>query len=306
VGTEALTEEQKAQQLWNEMAAEMENPTAKESPPDEPKEAKSEGDEPKADQPEDKQDDPPKDDEPKDEPQRDPFLTEIIAKLEAIEKRQRNVEGHIGGLTSQQKKLHEAMEAARRAAPDADAPSKAQVTQAVANPDKWEKLKGEFPEWAEATEDLLGARLAGVQQGPQVDPAEIDRKLEERLKNATKELRQEIVDATLDGVYPGWKEEVNTESFGKWLEAQPTDVKALAESTSVGDAARMLRLYDTHKQNDPSTRITQERKQKLEAAATLPKGVRVPKAKSPDDMSPEELWEYEAQLRDKQLAERGY
>jgi hypothetical protein len=66
----------------------------------------------------------------------------------------------------------------------------------------------------------------------------------------------------------------------------------------------MLRLY--HKDSDPAKGIKQERAQRLAVAAGTPKGSVAPRGKAPDEMSPDELWEYEAKQREKQRSARGY
>lgn len=233
----------------------------------------------------------------------------ILEKLEKLEGRQRNVEGHIGGLKTAQQALHTAMEAARTQATkeDAEAPTKGQVAAAAANPQKWDDLKKDFPEWAEATEELLGSRLAAL-QAPKggVDPAELEKLVTERLEQASASMREEIVNSALDAVMPGWADEVKTAKFAQWIQAQPKEIQDLAASPKVGDAARMLKLYDAAKQADPSTQIQQDRKQKLAQATSLPKGGSVPKSKTIADMTPEELWNYEAKKREDERAKRGY
>jgi hypothetical protein len=55
----------------------------------------------------------------------------------------------------------------------------------------------------------------------------------------------------------------------------------------------------------PAGNIKQERGARLAAAATTRPGT-TPPPRTLDDLSPEELWNYEAKKREKQIAERGY
>lgn len=236
-------------------------------------------------------------------------MAQILDKLNKLESRQRNVEGHIGGLKTSQQALQTAMEQARTSATKADveAPTKGQVAAAAEDPAKWKELKKDFPEWAEATEELLGSRLAALQTPKGgIDPAELDKLVNERLQQVTGPLREEIIDSALDAVLPGWKDEVKTAKFGQWLQAQSKEVQDLAASPKVGDAAKMLRLYDAAQKADPSVQIREDRKQKLAQAAGLPKSQQVPKAKTVEEMSPQELWNYEAEKREKERKQRGY
>lgn len=304
MGTETLTPEQEAQALWDEVAAERQGTTAT-TPPTEAKE------EPKTEEPaeEPKEETPPEEPEVKTEPEPDKPdpLAELVTRFEKLEGRQRNVEGHIGGLKDGQQRMLEMLSAAKTAAANTDdAPTQSQVKEAFTSPAKWESLKKEFPEWADATEALLDARIAGMKPGASVDPAEIDKIVSERIASQTESIRKEIAETTLEAQFPGWRKEVKTEAFGKWMNTQPEEVKALAASEDVGDAARLLRLYESAKQADPADRINAERQQRLAAAVSTPKGVRAPAQKSPSDMTPEELWDYEAKQREKARSQRGY
>jgi len=241
--------------------------------------------------------------EVKAEPVVDPALgkfDEIIARIDKFDARVRNVEGHIGGLTSQQNALRETLNAAQQAAAKVtNAPTAAEVKDAVASPEQWTALKADFPEWAAATEALLDSRLSSLPAG--LDPDAVQKIVSEQVKGQTEAVRGEIIDSALDAVYPGWKDEVKTEPFGKWLDTQSAEVKALAESPKVGDAARMLKLYESSKDSSVTTHITQNRQSKLDAAASAPtKSVgKAPGPKSVEDMSADELWAYEAKQRAK-------
>lgn len=235
-------------------------------------------------------------------------LAKILENLEKLEKRQRSVEGHIGGLRAEQNRLHTAMEAARKSTSTdgGNAPTKAEVDAAKTNPEEWEALKKDFPEWAQATEKLLEARLPKAASTPAVTPEEIERQVNERLAKASAEMRQEIVNTALNAVLPGWQKEVTTPKFAAWLNAQPDDVKELANSPEVSDAARMLRLYDSANKADPSAQIQQDRQKTLANAATLPKGRTPPATRTLDQMTEQEVWDLEAKRREELRAKRGY
>jgi hypothetical protein len=228
-------------------------------------------------------------------------LREALARVEKLEGRTRNVEGHIGGLTRNQNEIRSTLQAAQAAAAvTKDAPTTGQIKEAIADPEKWSALKTDFPEWADATAEYVDARLAQVKAGP--DIAAIEKIVAERVKGETDAVRREIIDTSLDAVFPGWKGEVQSDAFKAWIALQPDTTKKLTASDSVGDAARLLKLYESAKQASPTTQILEQRKQKLAAAVTAPKGVRPSAVKSPDDMTPQELWAYEARQREKRKA----
>mgnify|MGYP000904673107 CR=1 FL=1 len=110
--------------------------------------------------------------------------------------------------------------------------------------DDFKELREEYPELADHTvaglRKIFG-RFKGT--GTAFDAEAFDKKVNERVSAAVSEARRE----TLEVMFPDWEQEVRTESFGTWLNGQPDDVKALAASDKVTDAARMLRLYEKAK-----------------------------------------------------------
>lgn len=230
-------------------------------------------------------------------------LAAALARVEKLEGRTRNVEGHIGGLNHQQKAMQETMTAAHQAAAAVkEAPTSAQVKAAVANPEQWERLKGDFPEWSEATEKFLDAKLAGIKSG--TDEATVNKLVADGIAAArteiTADVTQKIVNASLNAVFPGW--EKKRPEIIEWVKTQSDEVKRWAASTEVEDAANLLSMYTAAKRADPAAAILNTRKAKLEAAVAAPRGGRVAPAKTPDQMTPEELWNHEAKLREKARA----
>lgn len=194
-------------------------------------------------------------------------LAEMKAHLEQFEKRIRNAEGHIGGLNHNQKLLQETLQASKAAAQAVDdKPTQKQMSDAVGNPREWEDLKADFPEWAAATERFLEHKIGGK---PSVDVDEIKRQVQSVRAETEASIRGEIIDSSLDAVFPGWKDEVKTPAFGGWLSTQSEDIQKLGASPRIGDAARLLRLYEKREvKSAPKPNIRQE----LIKAAVTPRG----------------------------------
>lgn len=292
-----LAEQQKA---WDEVAAEREEPPAVvEAQPQEAPAAVEEQ---------------PVQAKPVAEQEPDPLsglpdaVKEKLASLEKLAERVRNVEGHIGGLTSQQKLLKETMDAGKAAAKAvSEAPTQDQIKEAIKNPAEWDKLKDDFPEWATATEAFVDSRISAIKGGSGIKPEDVDARIKEAIAKAPQIQPEDMLDLAFQNPATGevtWRDTIKSPEFGAWMEKQDESVKNLFFSDKVGDAAKMLRLYES--QSDPAREIKQERQQRLSAAAGTPKGVTVPRAKSPDDMTPEELWTYEARNREKIREQRGY
>ena len=268
-------------QLWNEVAAERAGDLPAE-PVEKPVEAPAAVVEPT---PEEVKPDP---------------LAEISAKLSEFEAkmagRLRNVEGHIGNLTGTQKQLREMLEAGKAAAAQSNnAPTQSDIQSAVENPAEWEKLKEDWPEWAAGTEKFLELKMKNG-----FDAKAFETEIRKQMQGETAAIKEMIVDSALDAVLPDWKEEIKTPEFNAWLNGQPESVRALAGSDRVGDAAKMLKMYDSSKQASPVNQIVEQRKQKLESATATPRSIAKPNTtKAWEDMTPEEQWNHEKRLRAK-------
>lgn len=191
----------------------------------------------------------------------------------------------------------------RQAATSVDAaPSQGQMAAAAKNPEKWEQLKQDFPEWAGAMEEYVGSKLSGMQSG--VQAMQVVDYVQQQLAAERASMKTAIEEARVEGRYEDWRETVNTPEFAQWFAIQSNEVKALADSSAARDAIKMLDMFHNLKAK-PATEIKQERGARLAAAATTRPG-QTPPPKTLDDMSPEELWNYEAKKREEQLAKRGY
>lgn len=225
---------------------------------------------------------------------------DFAAKLAEIEARfsdrLRKAEGHIGNLNSTQQDLRAQVDAGKAAKQATGGPTQAEIKDAAANPAEWDALKTDYPEWATATEKLLESRMVGA-----FDAKAFEATIREEMKGQNAAVRAEMIDSALDAVSPGWKEEVKSDPFKAWAAGQSDAVKALIRSDKVGDAAKMLRLYEVSKQSSPANQLIEQRKATLAAATGAPKGIRNATAsKSWADMSAGERWESEKRTRAKQ------
>lgn len=227
-------------------------------------------------------------------------LAEISAKLAEFEnkfsQRLRNIDGHIGGLTNAQKQIRERLEAASASAANTThAPTQSEIQSAAQNPAEWEKLKEDWPEWAAGTEKFLELKLKNS-----FDATAFEAAIKKELHGQTAAMQQMIIDSSLDVVLPDWKDECKTPEFKSWLESQPESIQALAASTRISDAAKMLRAYDESRKANPANQIIEQRKQKLEAATSVPRGVvKASTTKSWEDMNETERWEFTKRERAK-------
>ena len=183
-----------------------------------------------------------------------------------------------------------------------DAPSQTAIASAAKNPEKWDQLKQDFPEWAGAMEEYVAAKIGTQQAG--LTPEQVSQLVQQQVSQSKAEMIANIEEARIEGKYEDWKTTVNTPEFVAWFAVQSFDVKALAESPQSKDAIKMLDMFSESRTRSAAD-IRQERGARLAAAATTRPG-QTPPPKTIGDMSPAELWNYEAKKRERELKERGY
>jgi len=279
---------QTEEEMFDEAADETDTGALEVRPPeddDRPKPAA------KADEPTSKQ-------EPKDEEEFDPrALAKAVAMLDAnIKSKFRDIDGKFGGLSQQFTTFKTEVAAARTPVQTADeAPSKGQIAAASANSAKWNQLKDDFPEWADAIEERLSslmpkqeakpakAETPAVEQKPVSDPRVDDMSLQletMRTKEAHPDLK-EIVDSD------GWK---------VFMAGLPAQLQMLASSRKAEDAIFLLDHYKSSTTQKSSTQLAAERQGKLRNAVNPVRGQATPRRSvvSLDDMSEEQLFDYYA------------
>jgi len=249
------------------------------------------------------------------EPEDDPFagvspaVREKLAQIDALAQANAQLLHHVktaeGRVAAMQREFQQAKTAQQSVAPQ-DAPSQGQIATAAKNPEKWEQLKSDFPEWAGAMEEYVASKLGGIakQQNAGLTSQQVEALVAERVNQTKAEVARQLEEARIEGKHDDWRSTVNTPEFAAWYSAQPPEIRSLADSTSAKDAIRMLDLYSDAKTR-PAAQVRQERGAKLAAAATTRPG-NTPPAKTVSEMSPEELWHYEARRREKTRAERGF
>lgn len=230
-------------------------------------------------------------------------LDALEAQVAEIPKLVQNVKTAEGRVAAMQREMDVAKQAAKAVG---NAPSNAQIAAAKQSTEKWDLLKQEFPEWADATAEYVSAALAGIspQQASTLDPTEVQRLIDSRLETERVELQRAVEEAKVEGKYENWKEIVKGDEFMSWFDAQPEDVQALAQSSKGRDAVRMLDLFHKAKET-PAGAVQQTRAAKLAAAVNQKPGSSGTVTKSVDEMTPQELWNYEAQRNRKRGAEKG-
>ncbi len=204
-----------------------------------------------------------------------------------------------GRVAAMQREAQQARQAAMQ-----EAPTQTAIVSAAKNPEKWEQLKQDFPEWAGAMEEYVASKVGGQQQQQVLTPEQVAGYVQQQVAQTRAEMGRLMEEARIEGKYENWRDTVNTTEFAQWFTVQSPETRALADSSAARDAIKMLDLFNTSK-SVSATDIRQERGARLAAAATTRTG-QTPPPKTLGDMSPAELWNYEAKKRERELKERGY
>lgn len=222
-----------------------------------------------------------------------------LAKIEEIVAANQQLSQDLKTATGRVSALQREFDLAKKAQQQAggDAPSTAQIAAAGKNSEKWEKLKKEFPDWADGLQELVSMSVQGVQSG--VNPQELQRRFDAQLAQTRQELVTQFEVAKIEAKYEDWTDQVKTPEFANWMRMQPPEIQSLAQSDKARDAVRMLDLYNTAKAQ-PASQIKQERGARLAVAATQKGTGAPPPSKRVEDMTPAELWAYEARRLEKQ------
>jgi hypothetical protein len=213
------------------------------------------------------------------EPESTPAVDPVRQELEELKHLVKSTVGRVGALQSELQKIGSA--AATRVA---DSPSEKQIAAASADPEKWSRMKEDFPDWAEAVEAFVSSRAPAASGA---DPKVVE--LEGSVKTLSDQLRETALDAVALAE-PDYETVLRSEGFGRWFKAKsPEDQQRLGSSMKASVVISTIRDY---RKFEDSQKAKQTSSAKKVAAAAMPSGVTPPLGKSPDDMSPQELWAY--------------
>ena len=210
-----------------------------------------------------------------------------------VQKLQHQVDSSNGRLGAMQRELTAARQAASIS--PGQAPNQQTIAHAAKSPEKWKKLKEEFPEWGEAVEDLVSANLPGQTQAPVVDFDPLREEFRQVLVGLSGSLGRAIEEAKVFGAHRDWKQVLQTKELNEWYAAQPDSVKVLFASDNGEDAIRALDMFKQHRQQqkDSSRNVEQERAARLAAAASAPRKGSAPPPKGEHELTADEMWAQE-------------
>lgn len=154
----------------------------------------------------------------------------------------------------------------------------AQQSQAGDNPkgsgmsdEKWEALKEDYPDIAEAME----AQLNGIRSQYEGELSRIKGEVEPLKQYHQQTQHDQHISSqmqALESQHPDWREVVRTEDYNQWLQTQPPRIQELMESTDAADNIFLLNTFKaTRAPQAPAVNpVTSKRERQLRQAQTLP------------------------------------
>jgi len=151
------------------------------------------------------------------------FLSQITGQLGDLGKLTHEVKTQSGRIAAIQREQAAAKAAVRDVS---EAPTKAQIDEAKATPEKWTRLKGDFPEWADALDERFAAEradmiklvkpvdVAGITQEVTTTFADAIKSAEARARATAIAEAREL--ARIDSRHEGWEETINSKEFIEW------------------------------------------------------------------------------------------
>ena len=164
---------------------------------------------------------------------------------------------HQGRATAFQRRVEELQQELRRlekarAEEPADRKPKGTESAAPEMPEKFKQLKEDFPEFAEALEEIQTTERERYEQLLQrrLEPLEVERAQKERsqFEEAVSRAAEEIFHTNETGVH--WKDVVNGQDFAAWLHMQPKSVRQAASIPDPAEAIYVLRRYEEDYQRE--------------------------------------------------------
>ena len=137
--------------------------------------------------------------------------------------------------------------------------------------EKWEQLKEDYPDIAEAME----SQLNGIRSQYEGELTRIKGEVEP-LKQYQQQAQQELHISSqmqaLESQHPDWRDVVKTDEYGQWLQTQPPSVQQLMNSTDAQDNIFLLNTFKATRapQAPVQNPVISKRERQLRQSQTVP------------------------------------
>lgn len=137
--------------------------------------------------------------------------------------------------------------------------------------EKWEALKKDYPDIAEAMESQLNGIRSQYESQISTLKNEVE-PLKQYQQQTQQELHINSQMQALESQHPDWREVVNTEDYNQWLQTQPPSIQQLMNSTDAQDNIFLLNTFKaTRAPQAPAVNpVISKRERQLKQSQTLP------------------------------------
>ena len=199
-----------------------------------------------------------------------------------------------GRINAYQRQITELQNEVRASRDRPAAPTQEQISAGMATTESWEEFKKEYPDVSAAIEAQLDVRDSALKTEMQAATAPVQALTE---RQAQDDLNRAWGD--FESKHTNWQDLINTNEFGEWLDKQPPEVAAWADSDDPTQASSLLDYFVDHQaatgQRDPNPEpnkdppaqvLSEKRRKQLEAGAAVPNSAAgIQPGKPADDFS---------------------
>lgn len=145
-----------------------------------------------------------------------------LAEIDELKKANAQLLHHVKSTEGRVAAMQREAQIARQAAKAADdAPTSGQIAAASKNPEKWEALKQDFPEWSEAMEEYVSAKLATQPRTESaVSAQQIAGYVQQQVAQTRAEMQKAFEESRVEDRHGDWKQTVQTQEFVSWFQMQ--------------------------------------------------------------------------------------
>lgn len=252
-------------------------------------------------------------------------VTAAIGDLAKAQKQTSDSLVSFGGQVADQIKQVRAEAEVAKSSTTTAGPTEAEIRAAEKDPEEWELLKAENPEWGTAIEKVVERRVKRAVDAlvsNQLDHSQLVKEITANVEAGLQSRIAPVVQTTLvqtkqaeekmsaayqavSAVHPEWDKTVKTPEFTAWMKERPPGIRALFNSHDTGDAIEMLNLYvqskPTAKPTKSADQVAAERRNKL-SASVIPSSAAPVNRASTQALSWEDEWAVQSKRREARAA----
>jgi len=253
----------------------------------------------------------------------DPWATaspELVAERDRMTQQITTLNHQAQSAVGRQSVLQQQLNKLQQSTGSSEAPSAKELSAAVSSPEKFKAFKEDYPETAEALESLILADREKLRAEMRTELQQVVSPLIEAEQDRLAKAEERRLETPLEeGGYghKDWKSVINSPGFVNWMQQQPAQVQALANSPQAADANWLLTRFkaDTAQpvtngetQQAATGKITdikEQRQRRLEQGAGIPSRTRTDRNQAGDAGSSDKAALFKKYAKKKDLETAG-